>query len=110
MGEANGSIPTVQPSYGRPMWGTFPAAAALNSIAFVSKVSIDNGTIAGYHLAKRVEPVVGCRGLKKQDMKLNDTLPTMTVDPEIYEVRADGVLMEIEPAKSVPLGREYNFF
>lgn len=92
------------------MWGTFPAAAALNSIAFVSKASIDNGTIADYHLAKRVEPVVGCRGLKKQDMKLNDTLPTITVDPEIYEVRADGVLADIEPAKSVPLGREYNLF
>ncbi|KAF8557106.1 urease [Imleria badia] len=110
VGEANGSIPTVQPSYGRPMWGSFPAAAALNSIAFVSKESINSGTIATYRLAKRVEPVFGCRDVKKEHMKLNCTLPKMTVDPESYEVRADGVLVDIEPATSAPLGREYNLF
>lgn len=92
------------------MWGSFPAAAALNSIAFVSKASIDNDTIASYNLAKRVAPVVGCRDVKKCHMKLNDTLPTMDVDPEKYEVRANGELVDIEPTGSAPLGREYNFF
>lgn len=110
MGEANASIPTVQPTYGRPMWGSFPASAALNSITFVSQVSIQNGTIASYHLNKRVEPVVGCRRVTKRDMKWNDALPKMVVDAESYEVRADGALADIEPARSVPLGREYNFF
>ncbi|KAF9223890.1 urease [Gyrodon lividus] len=110
MGDANASIPTVQPSYGRPMWGSFPSSAALNSIAFVSKASIESGTISSYSLSKRVEPVFDCRSVKKTDMKWNDKLPKMEVDPESYEVRADGVLADIEPATSVPLGREYNFF
>ncbi|KIJ67033.1 hypothetical protein HYDPIDRAFT_38468 [Hydnomerulius pinastri MD-312] len=110
MGDANASIPTVQPSYGRPMWGSFPAAAALNSISFVSKISIESGTLASYGLSKRVEPVFNCRAVKKTDMKWNDALPKMTVDPESYEVRADGVLADIEPAATVALGREYNFF
>lgn len=110
MGEANASIPTVQPSYGRPMWGTFPSAAALNSVAFVSKVFVEEGTKHKYNLSKRVLPVSGCRCVKKTDMKWNDALPKMSVDPECYEVYADGVLADIEPATSVPLGREYNFF
>ncbi|KAG8213453.1 hypothetical protein J3R82DRAFT_11969 [Butyriboletus roseoflavus] len=110
MGDANGSIPTVQPTYGRPMWGSLPPSAALNSIAFVSQASIQSGTIASYHLDKRVEPVVGCRRVRKRDMKWNNALPEMVVDPESYEVRADGVLADIEPARRVPLGREYNIF
>ncbi|KAG6370823.1 urease [Boletus reticuloceps] len=65
VGEANGSIPTVQPSYGRPMWGSFPASAALNSIAFVSKASIDSGRIKSYGLAKNVKAVEGCRTVNK---------------------------------------------
>ena len=92
------------------MWGTFPAAAALNSIAFVSKESIKSGTIAEYHLAKRVEPVFDCRKVTKEHMKWNNALPKMAVDPESYEVLADGLLADIEPACHVPLGREYNFF
>ncbi|KAG9314814.1 urease [Chiua virens] len=110
MGDPNGSIPTVQPTYGRPMWGAYPAAAALNSIAFVSRASIESRTIASYGLAKRVKPVVGCRDVTKRDMKWNDATPEMKVDPETYEVRADGVLADVEPATTVPLARAYNFF
>lgn len=110
MGDANGSIPTVQPSYGRPMWGSFPSAAALNSVAFVSRISIETGTIASYGLSKRAEAVINCRNVTKRDMKWNDALPKMSVDPESYEVRADGVLADIEPATTLPLGKEYNFF
>lgn len=114
MGDPNASIPTVQPTYGRPMWGAVPTpsptSAAQHSLAFVSRVSITSGTIASYHLAKRAVPVTGCRQVTKRDMKWNDALPAMKVDPERYEVWADDVLVDIEPAREVPLGREYNFF
>lgn len=110
MGEANASIPTVQPAYGRPMWGSFPSAAALNSVAFVSRISIQTGTIASYGLSKQAEAVINCRNVTKRDMKWNDALPKMSVDPENYEVRADGVLVDIEPASILPLGKEYNLF
>ena len=109
VGEANGSIPTVQPSYGRPMWGSLAPTASHTSIAFVSQASL-TCTIPSYNLAKCVKPVVGCRGVTKRDMKWNDALPKMEVDPEKYEVRADGVLADIEPTGFAPLGREYNLF
>jgi urease len=110
MGDANASIPTVQPSYSKPMWGSNAASAALNSVSFVSKASIDSGTIASYGLSKRAEPVRNCRKITKKDMKWNDTTPKMTVDPESYEVHADGILMDVGPAEKLPLGRTYNLF
>lgn len=110
MGDANASIPTVQPFLGRPMWGSFPASAALNSVAFVSEVSIASGTVASYRLRKTFEAVRNCRTVTKKDMKWNDATPAMKVDPESYEVRADGELMDIEPAEKLPLARYYNLF
>ncbi|TFY82129.1 hypothetical protein EWM64_g1883 [Hericium alpestre] len=110
MGDANASIPTVQPFFGRQMWGSYPASAALNSVVFTSQVSISSGTIASYGLSKRVEPVKDCRNVKKKDMKWNDATPTMTVDPESYEVVADGILVDIAAAENVPLARAYNLF
>lgn len=82
VGDANGSIPCVQPVYGKPMFGSMPKAATMNSISFVSAASIANGNIASYGLSKRVEAVVGCRSIGKKDMKLNNNLPKITVDPE----------------------------
>ncbi|KAF9468200.1 urease [Collybia nuda] len=110
MGDPNGSISTVQPFYARPMWGANAASAALNSISFVSEISIASGTIASYGLSKRFEAVRNCRNVTKKDMKWNAATPVMTVDPESYEVRADGVLQDIEPAEKLPLGRVYNLF
>ncbi|KAF6759844.1 urease [Ephemerocybe angulata] len=110
MGDANASIPSVQPFYGKPMWGSKPGSASLNSVSFVSEISITSGTIAAYGLKKRVEAVKGCRKVTKTDMKWNDAKPKMTVDPESYEVKADGVLMDIEPAEGLPLARAYNLF
>ena len=110
MGDANASIPTVQPFIGRPMWGAHAASAALNSVSFVSQVSIASGVIASYGLQKRFEAVRNCRAVTKRDMKWNDTTPKMKVDPESYEVRADGELADIEPAERLPLGRYYNVF
>lgn len=110
MGDANASIPTVQPYYGRPMWGAHPGSAALNSVHFVSEVSIQSGTVASYGLSKRFEAVRNCRKITKRDMKWNDAMPKMRVDPESYEVSADGVLADIEPASKLALGSFYNLF
>ena len=110
MGDANASIPTVQPFFGRSMWGAYPGSASRNSISFVSKASIDSGIIASYGLKKRVEAVRGCRRVRKQDMKWNNLTPHVTVDPESYEVRADGELADIAPARFLPLTKAYNIF
>ena len=110
MGDANASIPTVQPVYGRPMWGAQPLSASLNSLSFVSAISLSNGTIASYNLRKRAEAVRGCRTVRKTDMKWNAHMPRMQVDPETYEVRADGEIMDVPPAEKLPLARFHNFF
>jgi urease len=110
MGDANGSISTVQPYYSKPMWGAKQGSAALNSVAFVSQLSITSGAIRSYGLSKRVEPVRGCRSVSKKDMKCNNATPKMEVDPELFEVRADGELADIAPAEKVTLGGLYNIF
>ncbi|EPQ54001.1 urease, partial [Gloeophyllum trabeum ATCC 11539] len=110
MGDANASIPTVQPFYSKPMWGSYPASAALNSVAFVSEISLTSGVIKSYGLSKRFEAVKNCRNVKKGDMKWNDAVPKMSVDPESYEVRADGELADVAPAERLPLARTYNLF
>ncbi|THH19261.1 hypothetical protein EW146_g1878 [Bondarzewia mesenterica] len=110
MGDANASIPTVQPFLGRPMWGSCAPSAALNSVHFVSQISITSGVVASYGLNKRFEAVRGCRIVKKKDMKWNDATPKMKVDPESYEVYADGVLADVAPAEKLPLARAYNIF
>ena len=110
MGDANASIPTIQPVYGLPMWGSEPLAAARSSIAFVSRYSIDNRVVTKYGLNKRLEAVRGCRSVRKKDMKWNDKKPEMKVHPTKYEVRADGVHMTVPVAEKTPLGRAYNLF
>lgn len=92
------------------MWGSHPASAALNSVSFVSEISLKTGATASYGLSKRCEAVRNCRNVTKKDMKWNFATPEMHVDPESYEVRADGVLMDIEPAEHLPLARAYNIF
>jgi urease subunit alpha len=110
MGDPNASIPTPQPVKMRPMFGGFGRATGSTSVAFVSRLSLDEGRIDGYGLAKRVEPVRTCRGLGKRDMKLNDALPRIEVDPETYEVRADGRLLACAPAERLPLAQRYFLF
>lgn len=110
MGDANASIPTVQPFFGKPMWGAHPGSAALNSVAFVSRASIECGALALYGLNKRCEPVKNCRTVTKKDMKWNDATPAMRVDPETYDVFADGELADVAPATKLPLARNYNLF
>ena len=110
MGDANASIPTVQPFFSKPMWGSKAASASLNSVAFVSKISISSGTVPSYGLSKRFEAVRHCRHVTKKDMKWNDLTPKMKVDPESYDVFADGALADVRPADKLPLSRVYNLF
>jgi urease alpha subunit len=110
MGDPNASIPTPQPVFMRPMFGAFGSAAGSISISFVSKLSQQKGVASSYGLKKRIEAVRGCRNLGKKAMKWNDALPRITVDPETYEVKADGQLLTCEPAKVLPLAQRYFLF
>jgi urease subunit alpha len=110
MGDANASIPTPQPLLMRPMFGAFGRAVGATSIAFVSRAAVEEGAVTGLGLTKRVEAVRACRGLGKQDMRLNDALPRIEVDPETYEVRADGVLLRSAPAARLALAQRYFLF
>ncbi|MCY1040509.1 urease subunit alpha [Corallococcus sp. bb12-1] len=110
MGDANASIPTPQPYIMRPMFGARGRARGATSIAFVSGRALAEGTVQGLGLTKRLSAVVGCRKLGKKDMRLNDALPVITVDPETYEVRADGELLRCDPATWLPLAQRYSLF
>ncbi|KAG2281095.1 hypothetical protein Bca52824_052315 [Brassica carinata] len=110
MGDANASIPTPEPVISRPMFGAFGKAGSENSVAFVSKAALRNGVKEVYGLKKRVVAVSNVRQLTKLDMKLNDALPNITVDPETYVVTADGEVLSCAPAIAVPLSRNYFLF
>ncbi|KAE9976814.1 hypothetical protein EG328_002404 [Venturia inaequalis] len=104
MGDPNASIPTVEPVIMRPM---FAPLVPYTSVAWVSQASIDNGMIRSYGLRKRIEPVRNCRNVTKGDMKYNDLMPKMKVDPESYIVEADGMVCTAEPAETLPLTQAY---
>lgn len=110
MGDPNASIPTPEPVVMRPMFGAFGKAGSSNSIAFVSKAAKEAGVATEYRLEKRVEAVGRVRGLTKLDMKLNDALPKIEVDPETYTVTADGEVLTCQPAPTLPLSRNYFLF
>ena len=110
MGDPNASIPTPQPVYMRPMFGSFGRAGAHTSIAFVSQICKQRGIAKGYGLGKRIEAVKGCRKVSKRDLKWNNAMPKIKVDPETYEVFADGELLTCEPAKVLPLAQRYYLF
>ncbi|XP_047322206.1 urease-like [Impatiens glandulifera] len=110
IGDPNASIPTPEPVMMRPMFGAFGKAGSANSIAFVSKVAKESGVKKVYQLEKRVEAVGNVRKVNKLDMKLNDALPNITVDPETYTVKADGVPLTCPPASTLPLSRNYFLF
>ncbi|KAL1804530.1 hypothetical protein ACET3Z_033177 [Daucus carota] len=110
MGDPNASIPTPQPVIMRPMFGAFGKAGSSNSMAFVSKAAVDCGIKDTYGLNKRVEAVSNVRKLTKLDMKLNDALPDIKVDPETYLVTADGVALTCNAATELPLSKNYFLF
>lgn len=109
MGDANASIPTPQPVHGRPMFGSF-GLALRNSVTFVSQASLDNASVQGLGLRKPLVAVKNTRRLEKSDMVYNDALPQVQVDPETYEVRADGKLLSCDPLAVLPMAQRYFLF
>ncbi len=108
MGDPNASIPTPQPVYSRPMWGAFGRSLEAGSVTFVSRAAQDDDVRARYGLAKATLAVENTRGgIGKASMKLNDACPKIEVDPETYEVRADGDLLTCEPAQVLPMAQRY---
>jgi urease subunit alpha len=109
MGDPNASIPTPQPVHYRPMFGAF-GGALRTSVTFVSQAALADPAVRGLGLARPLEAVRGTRGIGKGDMVHNDAMPAIEVDPETYEVRADGKLLACEPAKELPLAQRYFLF
>ncbi|HEX7666391.1 MAG TPA: urease subunit alpha [Polyangiaceae bacterium] len=110
MGDANASIPPAQPQFGRPMFGALGKAAPKTSFTFVSKRSLAENTLAPLGIQKHLVAVENCRTIGKRDMKLNDLLPKMEIDPETYVVHADGVRLTAKPTDKVALARLYSLF
>ena len=109
MGDPNASIPTPQPVHYRPMFGSF-GGGLKTSLTFVSQAALVNSTIESLDLKKRLEPVRMTRSIKKADMIHNHWQPDISVDPETYEVLADGMNLVCEPAKVLPLAQRYFLF
>ena len=100
----NASIPTPQPVLYRPMFGSFGGATAATSVTFVSQASIESGNLAPLYLKKQPVPVMNCRNIGKADLIRNDAMPHIEIDPETYEVRADGELLTWRTCRSAPDG------
>ena len=105
MGDPNASIPTPQPEYYRPMFGAFGRSLTESSVTFVSQAALEKSEMLG--LAKKILPVTNTRKIGKHSMILNSATPRMEVNPETYEVRADGRLLTCEPAKVLPMAQRY---
>jgi urease subunit alpha len=110
MGDPNASIPTPQPVYMRPMFASMGRATGPVSLALVSRLSLETGAVQQYGLRKQLTAVRGCRSLRKSDMKLNGATPAISVDPETYQVRADGMLLTAGPAEKLALAQRYCLF
>lgn len=110
MGDANASIPTPQPVRMRPMFGGYGRVPGRCGISFVSGLALEAGELEALGLHKQLEAVRHCRLIGKRDMLWNDAVPLITVNPETYEVRADGELLTCQPASVLPLAQRYSLF
>ena len=110
MGDPNASIPTPQPVHYRLMFGALGRARSENSVNFFSKVGMEEGVVETYGLDKAGVAVKNTRDVRKRDLIHNDYQPEIEVDPQTYEVRADGELLECEPAEELPLAQLYHLF
>ena len=108
MGDGNASIPTSQPCIYRPMFGSYGLATNALAFHFVSSAGINGGNLKDLH--RPLAAVHGCRRLRKTDLKLNDATPDIEVNPETYEVRANGELLHSDPAETLPLAQRYFLF
>ncbi len=110
MGDPNASIPTPQPVHYRPMFGSYGSAMDSTCLTFVSKAAIAAGVPQQLGLRRRIEAVKNTRAIGKQDMIHNGGMPQIEVDPQTYQVRADGVLLVCEPSSVLPLAQRYFLF
>jgi urease subunit alpha len=110
MGDPNASIPTPQPVHYRPMFGSFGKSVTNNSLTFVSQAAMRNPELRMLELNKMLVAVKNCRNVTKKDMVLNDATPQIEVDPETYQVLADGELLMCEPAEVLPMAQRYFLF
>ena len=110
MGDPNASIPTPQPVYTRPMFGAFGRALENSAVTFISEAAQANGIGDKLGLAKKTLAVKNTRKIGKKDLKLNDATPEVEVNPETYEVRADGELLTCQPAEVLPMAQRYFLF
>jgi urease subunit alpha len=107
MGDPNASIPTPQPVYTRPMFGAFGRSVEASAVTFVSAAAQAEGIAEQLGLAKTTMPVENTRTISKADMVHNAYCPDIEVNPETYEVRADGELLTCEPAEELPMAQRY---
>ena len=107
MGDPNASIPTPQPVYSRPMFASFGKSLEKSSNVFVSQISLEKETFVHSGIMKELLPVKNIRNISKKDMVHNDYCPNIEVNPETYEVKADGEIITCEPAESLPLAQRY---
>ena len=110
MGDPNASIPTPQPVYSRPMFGAYGRSLEQSAVSFVSAAAEAEGIGGQLGLAKSTLPVKNTRAIGKKDLKLNDATPEVEVNPETYEVRADGELLTCAPAETLPMAQRYFLF
>ncbi|WP_263261539.1 urease subunit alpha [Pseudomonas sp. RIT-PI-S] len=110
MGDANASIPTPQPVHYRPMFGSFAGARHATSLTFISQAALAAGVPERLGLKKAIGVVKGCRALGKADLIHNNYQPAIEVDPQTYQVKADGVLLWCEPAEELPMAQRYFLF
>ncbi|AZE52756.1 Urease alpha subunit [Pseudomonas synxantha] len=110
MGDANASIPTPQPVHYRPMFASFGSALHATSLTFISQAAQEAGLPEALGLKKQIAVVKGCRDVQKTDLIHNDYLPDIEVDPQTYQVKADGVLLWCEPAEVLPMAQRYFLF
>jgi urease subunit alpha len=107
MGDGNGSIFMSEPMVQRPMWGALGRAKNALSATFVSQLALDNDLQRKLDVQKPMLPITNVRSLGKKDMLHNSALPHIEVDPQTFDVYADGKLLQVDPATRVPLGRKY---
>jgi urease subunit alpha len=110
MGDPNASIPTPQPVHYRPMFGAFGKARTRSSVTFVSRVSLEEELAKRLNVERSLVAVENTRDISKKSMIHNDATPQIEVDPETYEVRADGELLTCQPAKTLPMAQRYFLF
>lgn len=110
MGDANASIPTPQPVHYRPMFASFGGSRHATSLTFISQAAMDAGVPEQLELKKRIAVVKGCRSVQKTDLIHNGYLPDIEVDPQTYQVKADGELLWCEPADVLPMAQRYFLF